>query len=138
MLEGATRAFPLWVVAASVVALIEPRWLTWFSGPLLTWGLGVVMLGMGLTLQVEDFARVAQAPGTVATGVVLQYTVMPLLGWALGPRPGFAASRPTPAGIAPRGASRAAATPDPSALQVARARVSRCGGARREAGRGAR
>ncbi len=92
VLEGATRAFPLWVVAASVVALIEPRWLTWFSGPLLTWGLGVVMLGMGLTLQVEDFARVAQAPGTVATGVVLQYTVMPLLGWALG----YACDLPTP------------------------------------------
>ena len=42
------------------------------------------MLGMGLTLEVADFARVAQAPFTVATGLVLQYTVMPALGWAMG------------------------------------------------------
>lgn len=82
--ERLTRAFPVWVLAAAVAALVEPRLLTWFSGPLLTWGLAVVMLGMGLTLDVADFVRVAQAPRVVAIGFTLQYTVMPLLGWALG------------------------------------------------------
>lgn len=91
-IERLTRAFPLWVITAAVVALVEPRYLTWFSGPLLTWGLGLIMLGMGLTLQVADFTRVAQAPVTVATGLVLQYTVMPSLGWAMG----YAFSLPTP------------------------------------------
>jgi BASS family bile acid:Na+ symporter len=84
VLDRLTRAFPLWVVAAAAIALIEPPLLTWFTGPLLTWGLGLVMLGMGLTLDVADFARVAQAPVTVATGLVLRCTVMPALGWAMG------------------------------------------------------
>jgi len=42
------------------------------------------MLGMGITLQWEDFARVAKIPGRVLLGVVLQYTVMPFLGFTLG------------------------------------------------------
>ncbi len=83
-LERLTRAFPVWVLVAAVAALVEPRLLTWFSGPLLTWGLGVVMLGMGLTLDVSDFVRVGQSPRAVAIGFTLQYTVMPVLGWSLG------------------------------------------------------
>ena len=83
-IDRLTRAFPVWVMTAAVIALIEPRALTWFSGPLITGGLGLIMLGMGLTLEVADFARVAQDPVTVATGFVLQYTVMPALGWAMG------------------------------------------------------
>jgi BASS family bile acid:Na+ symporter len=84
MIDRLTRAFPVWVVAAAVIALVEPRALTWFSGPLITVGLGLIMLGMGLTLEVADFARVAQDPFTVATGFALQYTVMPWIGWAMG------------------------------------------------------
>lgn len=42
------------------------------------------MLGMGITLQWEDFHRVFLMPGRVLMGVVLQYTIMPFLGWSLG------------------------------------------------------
>ena len=38
------------------------------------------MLGMGLTLSPQDFGRVLKLPRAVATGVVLQFTVMPLAG----------------------------------------------------------
>lgn len=47
-------------------------------------GLGGVMLGMGLTLRLEDFQRITQTPRWVITGLVLQFTVMPFLGWFLG------------------------------------------------------
>ena len=48
-------------------------------------GLAVIMLGMGLTLMPEDFKSVlVHEPRYVVLGVILQYTVMPFLGWALG------------------------------------------------------
>jgi BASS family bile acid:Na+ symporter len=79
-----TQAFPLWVVLGGFLALIEPRWFTWFTGPWIVWGLAVIMLGMGVTLTIDDFRRVARMPKPVAVGLSLQYTVMPALGWAVG------------------------------------------------------
>ena len=76
--------FPAWVLAAALLALWQPSLFTWFSGPWIVWGLALVMLGMGLTLNVADFAAVLRLPGAVAVGFVAQYTIMPLLGWSVG------------------------------------------------------
>jgi BASS family bile acid:Na+ symporter len=78
-----TNLFPVWVVAACAVALFEPRWFTWFDKPWIVWGLAVVMLGMGVTLTVEDFKQVLATPRAVAVGFVAQYLIMPFLGWAV-------------------------------------------------------
>jgi BASS family bile acid:Na+ symporter len=45
--------------------------------------LGLVMLGMGMTLAPADFRRVAERPAAVAIGVALQFAIMPLAGFAL-------------------------------------------------------
>lgn len=82
MLTLLTNLFPLWVLAASLLALWRPGLFTWFSGPLLTIGLGIIMLGMGLTLEAADARRVATRRGWLALGVALQYLVMPALGWS--------------------------------------------------------
>ena len=84
LLTWLTNAFPLWVVACSGLALVQPAWFTWFSGPWIVWGLAVIMLGMGLTLTLEDFRSVARMPRAVALGFIGQYTIMPFLGWAMG------------------------------------------------------
>lgn len=81
ILALATDLFPLWVVLASVAALVHPPLFAWFSGPLIVWGLGVIMLGMGLTLSLEDFRRVADTPGAVVAGVAAQFLIMPAVGW---------------------------------------------------------
>ncbi len=78
-----TNAFPVWVVALSGLALVQPAWFTWFSGPWIVWGLAVIMLGMGLTLTVEDFRAVLRMPRAVAIGFVGQFTIMPFLGWSM-------------------------------------------------------
>ncbi|HYB98626.1 MAG TPA: bile acid:sodium symporter family protein [Candidatus Limnocylindrales bacterium] len=78
----ATTLFPLWVVLAGAAALYHPPLFTWFSGPLIVWGLAIIMLGMGITLSVDDFRRVATIPGAVVAGVVAQFLIMPLMGWA--------------------------------------------------------
>jgi BASS family bile acid:Na+ symporter len=74
-------AFPLWVVVACGLALVEPELFTWFRGSAIVTALAVIMFGMGITLSVRDFVRIARAPLPVAVGVVAQFTVMPLLGW---------------------------------------------------------
>jgi BASS family bile acid:Na+ symporter len=84
LLSWLTNAFPVWVVVCSGLALVQPAWFTWFSGPWIVWGLAVIMLGMGLTLTVDDFRSVARMPRAVALGFIGQYTIMPFLGWAMG------------------------------------------------------
>ncbi len=45
--------------------------------------LQVIMFGMGVTLSVGDFARVFKMPGGVLAGVICQFTIMPIIGFAL-------------------------------------------------------
>ena len=79
-----TAAFPLWILLCSGLALFEPQWFTWFNGPWIVWGLGVIMLGMGLTLTFEDFRGILTMPKAGFIGIALQFGVMPLLGWGIG------------------------------------------------------
>ena len=84
LLPALTNAFPVWVLAFSVISLFEPALFTWFSGPRIVWGLAVIMLGMGLTLTFDDFRAVGRMPKAVALGFAAQFTIMPALGWMLG------------------------------------------------------
>jgi len=78
-----TNLFPVWVLAASLLALVRPHWFTWFSGEAIVFGLAVIMLGMGITLSVEDFKRVLKLPKAVALGFGAQFVIMPTLGYTL-------------------------------------------------------
>lgn len=81
ILERCANAFPLWVLAACAMALVKPGLFTWFRGDAIVVGLAVIMLGMGITLSLDDFARVATRPTTVAAGFLAQFLIMPLAGW---------------------------------------------------------
>jgi BASS family bile acid:Na+ symporter len=82
LLNRLTNLFPLWILLGAGIALIKPEVFTWFSGQAITVGLGFIMLGMGLTMELEDFRRVSKTPGPVLLGIALQYLIMPFLGWA--------------------------------------------------------
>ncbi len=84
MLAALTNAFPLWVLAATALALVRPELLTWFSGPLIPLGLAIIMLSMGMTIGFDDFRRISRERRLVLPGIALQYTLMPALGWSLG------------------------------------------------------
>ena len=75
--------FPLWVIFFSFTALLRPELFTWFSGNLITLGLGIIMLGMGLTLKITDFKILFKNPRWTIIGVLTQFSVMPFLGWAI-------------------------------------------------------
>jgi len=76
------NAFPLWIVLGCVWAWFAPLHWSWFK-PYITPGLGVIMLGMGLTLRVGDFMMVLRMPRYVMIGVFAQFTIMPLAGWGI-------------------------------------------------------
>lgn len=78
-----TNAFPIWVLTAALLSLWHPPLFVWFRGDLIPAGLAIIMLGMGLTLSPEDFRKILKAPARTASGFILQYTVMPFLGWSL-------------------------------------------------------
>ena len=79
-----TNLFPLWSVLVVVLALVWPGAFDWYSATMIRVGLGVIMLGMGLTLTLDDFRRVFVIPFALLGGVGLQFAVMPFLGWGIG------------------------------------------------------
>lgn len=89
--DRATSLFAVWTVLGTIWAWFIPAHFTWvasgafqpFGQPLISVLLGVIMLGMGLTLDLEDFRRILAMPRAVLAGVVLQFTIMPMAGIAL-------------------------------------------------------
>ena len=72
------------VLLAAVAALVFPDALSSRLKPaLINPLLGVIMFGMGLTLKPEDFRVVFSRPKDVIIGCLAQFTVMPLLAFAL-------------------------------------------------------
>ncbi len=73
--------YPVWLVALAVIAFFKPETMLWFDKPWIFWSLAASMLGMGLTLSLDDFKSIGRMPGSVALGFGAQYTLMPLCGW---------------------------------------------------------
>ena len=71
------------VLAAAVVALLFPSVLQQIPTKVINYMLGVVMFGMGLTLNLKDFKIVFSRPKDVIVGCLAQFTIMPLLAWGL-------------------------------------------------------
>ena len=71
------------VLAAAVLALLFPSALLVVRPTVINYLLGVVMFGMGLTLNLHDFKIVFSRPKDVIVGCLAQFTIMPLLAWTL-------------------------------------------------------
>lgn len=69
--------FPFWAILISVYAYYFPESLS-DLGSLIIPLLSVIMLGMGMTLKLDNFIDVIKSPKVIATGVGLQYIIMPL------------------------------------------------------------
>ncbi|WP_224448864.1 bile acid:sodium symporter family protein [Haloprofundus salilacus] len=78
----ASKYFVVWVLLFSGVALATPNTFTWIA-PYISPLLGVIMLGMGLTLTPEDFRRLVERPRDVAIGALAQWLVMPAAAYGL-------------------------------------------------------
>lgn len=76
------RWFALLVLAGAVAGMLLPDESAALA-PHIALLLGVIMFGMGLTMQPVDFAIVAKHPKAVLLGVASQFLVMPLLGYGI-------------------------------------------------------
>lgn len=76
------KTFALWVIIFAALALWQPELFVWLKA-YIPWILGIIMLGMGMTMTVDDFKGVLQSPKAVLIGVVAQFVVMPGLAYVL-------------------------------------------------------
>lgn len=72
------------VLAVAALSLFAPSTTIWVQTKWVNYLLMVVMFGMGLTLKLEDFKLVFTRPKDIIIGCVAQFTIMPLLAFALG------------------------------------------------------
>ena len=82
MIAKATNLFWLWTLLGVAWAWLIPAHFIWFA-PYIGPGLGVIMLGMGLTLSFEDFRNVLKNPKAIGIGVAAQFLIMPTLGFLI-------------------------------------------------------
>ena len=80
-------AFSFWVLAAVSAAMFYPAFFT-HIGTFNTAGLIVpllmlIMFGMGTAMSVEDFVRVIKMPKGVLIGIICQFSIMPVVGFAI-------------------------------------------------------
>lgn len=88
-------SFSIWVFASVSGAMFYPAYFTELGGfelssfivPLIQ----IIMFGMGTSLSVYDFVKVAKMPKGVLVGLVCQFTIMPILGITLALSFGFPA-----------------------------------------------
>lgn len=73
--EALSTAFPLWVTLGCVLGLMKPSSFNWVMPKLSIIGLTIIMLGMGMTLTLDDLRGALAMPKEVLSGFVLQYSV---------------------------------------------------------------
>ena len=97
-LRKATDLFWLWTILGTAWAWFFPAHFTWFLGvvpgtatpedpgsgiKLTAVGLGIIMMGMGITLTPRDFVKILEVPRRVGIGVGAQFLLMPIIGWSV-------------------------------------------------------
>lgn len=82
-IEKIPSLFVICVVIALGFGLIEPIFLLWIK-PYITILLGIIMFGMGLTLESADFKTVIQLRFKIIWIIVIKYLTMPAVAYILG------------------------------------------------------
>ena len=78
----ATTLFPIGAVLIAVIAYLYPEILYPFRNAIIPL-LGLVMLGMGMTLRTENFLAIFTRPKIIAVGAGLQFLLMPLIAFVV-------------------------------------------------------
>ena len=78
----ATLLFPLGAIAVSILSVLYPNILSPHKSAIVPL-LGVVMLGMGMTLRPENFLEILKRPRLIGIGVGLQFLLMPLIAFSV-------------------------------------------------------
>jgi BASS family bile acid:Na+ symporter len=77
-----TQYFPLWVIVFAAAAFFQPDPFKPL-GIYIPYLLGIIMLGMGLTMSLHDFKLVLTRPKDVLFGILLRYLIMPTVAFGV-------------------------------------------------------
>ena len=78
-----SRHIALIVFGAAICALYFPKTFSWMDGSLVPPLLMLIMFAMGLNMNARDFKEVLLHPKDVLIGCAAQFTLMPLIAYAL-------------------------------------------------------
>jgi BASS family bile acid:Na+ symporter len=78
-----TRCFALWVILGGLAAYFWPGPLASLNRQSVNCVFALTMFGIGAVLQAEDFRRIVQRPSIVVIGTITQYSLMPLVAYAI-------------------------------------------------------
>lgn len=70
-----STAFPVWVSVGCLLGLVKPGAFNWVTPDLTIIGLTITMLGMGMTLTLDDLRGALKMPKELFAGFLLQYSV---------------------------------------------------------------
>lgn len=76
------KNFHIIIMSFAVIALLRPEFFLWVQ-PFVKQIIGGIMFCMGATLKFVDFKKIITKPKLVFVGILLQYTCMPLLAYAI-------------------------------------------------------
>ncbi|MDD4599894.1 Pantothenate precursors transporter PanS [bioreactor metagenome] len=76
------KKFALWIIIFSAIAFLQPEPFKPIAS-YISYLLGFIMLGMGLTMSLRDFELVLKYPKEVFYGVSFRYLIMPLVGYSV-------------------------------------------------------
>ena len=76
------KTFALWAAIFACLGFFAPNAFLWVT-PIIIYLLGIIMFGMGLTLQPSDFKIIATHPKAVIIGIVAQFMIMPGIAFVL-------------------------------------------------------
>lgn len=73
--EALSTAFPIWVALGCLLGLFRPSSFNWVQPKFTILGITLTMLGMGMTLTLDDLRGALAMPKELLAGFVLQYSV---------------------------------------------------------------
>lgn len=77
ILEAYTRTFTIWVIVFGIIAYLWPEPFVGLK-PYNKYFFSLTMFGIGVALQLSDFARIAKQPWMVLVGSCAQFSIMPI------------------------------------------------------------
>lgn len=87
--EECARWFPVFLAVSGVVGTVKPATFAWMNTSCFTAALAALSFSMGITLTLSDLKNCLSKPMPVLVNFLACYTMMPLLGLALGLAFGF-------------------------------------------------
>ncbi|CAI0440851.1 unnamed protein product [Linum tenue] len=73
--EAISTAFPIWVSLGCLMGLLKPASFGWITPKWTIFGLTLTMLGMGMTLTLDDLSNAMAMPKQLFAGFLLQYSI---------------------------------------------------------------